>query len=90
MENKQVEAKFAISIDGLKIPEDLKNKIASDLEAVVMRNIAEIDNGEPKKVAGVIIRNPGWKGLLIREFLNRQRWNEVPELTINEELNLFT
>jgi hypothetical protein len=90
MENNQVEAKFAISIDGLKIPEDLKNKIASELEAVVMRNIAEIDNGEPKKVAGNIIRNPGWKGLLIRRFLDRQRWNEVPELTINKELNLFT
>jgi hypothetical protein len=90
MENNQVEAKFAISIDGVKISEDLKNKIASELEAVVMRNIAEIDNGEPKKVAGTIIRNPGWKGLLIRHFLDRQRWNEVPEETINKELNLIT
>ena len=55
-----------------------------------MRNIAEIDNGEPKKVAGNIIRNPKWNGFIIRHFLDRQRWNEIPEVTINEELNIVT
>lgn len=44
MENKgKVRNKFGIEIQGIELPEEIKKRIASEFQEVVLRNIASLD-----------------------------------------------
>ena len=73
-------AKFAVNIEGLKIPQEAKEKIAREIEGVILRNIAELDLGNNDKLANTIIRRKERLGIILRRYFENKQWRDVGEI----------
>jgi hypothetical protein len=85
MEN-QNSVKFGVDIEGLKVPEEIKKKIAGEIEAVVLRNIAETDLVVNGKFVGSHIRNPYWFGIIAR-YLEDLR--NIQDIKVKENIEMM-
>jgi len=92
--------KFGIEVQGIDLPEEIKKRIASELQEVVLRNIATLDLRGPRPqeigpkqedfyVKPVFERR--WVGFLLK-YLGQFQNNPVKELPgqINENPTFFT
>ena len=91
--------KFGIEVQGIDLPEEIKKRIASELEEVVLRNLASLDIGPrpqeigPKQEDLYIkpIFKQWWYGMLAK-YLGRLQDERVKDLPgqINENPTFFT
>jgi hypothetical protein len=72
-------AKFAVNIDGLRIPQQAKEKIAREIEGVVLKNIAELDLTDGSKVAGIKIRKE-WLGFIARWLSENEKFKDMGDI----------
>jgi hypothetical protein len=82
----QNSTKFGVDLEGLNIPDEIKMKIAGEIEAVVLRNIAETDLVKNGKYVGTHIRYPYWWGLIacyLDSFAN------IPDIKVKEDIEMM-
>jgi hypothetical protein len=78
-------AKFAASIEGLTIPKEVKEKIAREIEGIVLKNLAELDLTDGSKVAGIKIRKE-WLGFIARWLSQNEKFRDVGDIDPVKEI----
>jgi hypothetical protein len=59
-------SKFSVEFRGIKLPPEVEKRIASEIQQVVVRNVAELDLPQGVEAVFPGIRGPIWKGIIIR------------------------